>query len=260
MKYVNTDSLNGIPGRCLEEKSVFSFRCHSDLSCYNRCCRNLNLFLYPYDILVLKNSLGISSDQFLDRYVDVVLREGNFFPEVLLKMRENETRDCIFLSESGCTVYTYRPHTCRLFPVEQGFVSDSDTQKTRFIHFFRPPDFCLGSREERTFTPLEWVQNQGAEEHTKMILLWAQTKQLFQNNPWGNEGPMGPKGKMGFMAAYNLDRFREFVFGSSFLKRYRVRPPVIQSILSDETELMKFGLSWIRLYLWGIQTIDISIR
>jgi hypothetical protein len=216
--------------------------------------------LYPYDVIVLKKFLGISSDQFLDVYVDVVMREGNFFPEVLLKMREDKEKGCVFLSNSGCSVYNCRPHTCRLFPVEQGFISDGHTGNTRFIHFFRPPDFCLGPNENQSFSSSGWIQNQQADEYTKMILLWAETKYLFHDNPWGSEGPMGAKGKMAFMAAYNLDRFREFIFKSSFLNRYQVRPELIQKILSSETELMKFGFSWIRFYMWGIQSGDILIR
>jgi hypothetical protein len=54
-----------------------------------------------------------------------------------------------------------------------------------------------------------------------MTARWASIKALFQKDPWGPEGLNGAKGKMAFMAAYNIDRFRGFVFQSSFLKRYR---------------------------------------
>ncbi len=40
---------------------------------FSLCCRNLNLFLYPYDVIRLKKGLEITSDQFLDKYVDIVL-------------------------------------------------------------------------------------------------------------------------------------------------------------------------------------------
>jgi hypothetical protein len=96
MKYVDLDKLKEIPGRRIEAEDTFSFRCHPGIGCFNRCCRNLNLFLYPYDVLRLKNALGISSDEFLDQYVDVVLRSGNFFPEVLLRMSPNEEKDCTY--------------------------------------------------------------------------------------------------------------------------------------------------------------------
>jgi len=131
MKYVDIDKLDEFPGKRLEDGDTFQFQCHSKLDCFNLCCRNLNLFLYPYDVVRLKKKLGISSDEFLDKYVDVVLRESSFFPEVLLHMSEDEEKTCPFLTKSGCTVYSDRPDACRMFPVEQGALYDSETKKAK---------------------------------------------------------------------------------------------------------------------------------
>ena len=109
--------------------SMFQFRCEPDVECYMQCCRKLDLILYPYDIIRLKNRLGISSDQLLDQHVDVVLRPSNFFPEVLLRMSENREKTCPFLIESGCSVYPDRPDTCRTFPVEQGAFFNANNRK-----------------------------------------------------------------------------------------------------------------------------------
>ena len=92
MKPIDLDKLKDLPGRQIGEKDAFTFRCYPGIGCYNRCCRNLNLFLYPYDVLRLKNALAISSDEFLEQYVDVVLRSSNFFLEVLLRMSENKDK------------------------------------------------------------------------------------------------------------------------------------------------------------------------
>ena len=91
MKKIETDKIDQLKGTRIKEDDTFSFRCHKDLGCFNKCCRNLNLFLYPYDVVRLKNCLGVSSDIFLDKYVDVVLRPASFFPDILLKM--SETKD-----------------------------------------------------------------------------------------------------------------------------------------------------------------------
>jgi hypothetical protein len=69
----------------------------------------------------------------------------------------------------------------------------------------------------------QWADDQEAVTHNRMTARWASIKALFQKDPWGAEGLNGSKGKMAFMAAYNIDRFRDFVFQSSFLKRYRVK-------------------------------------
>ena len=260
MKYVDIDNLNQVPGRRLEAGDTFSFHCHSGVDCFNLCCRNLNLFLYPYDVVRLKNRLGISSDQFLDTHVDIVLRPSSFFPEVLLRMSENREKTCPFLTESGCSVYPDRPDTCRTFPVEQGALFNAKTRKAELVCFFRPPDFCLGPDENKQWTISGWAQDQDAVFYQKMTMYWMELKRLFQADPWGTEGPQGPKAKMAFMATYNIDRFRDFVFNSSFLKRYKVKTAVLKKIKADDEELLKFGFDWVKLFLWGIKSKKIRPR
>lgn len=254
MKYVDIDNIDQLPGRRLREGNSFKFRCHPDIACFNRCCRNLNLFLYPYDVLQLKKNLGISTDRFLDEYVDVVLREANYFPEVLLRMSNDKERSCPFLADAGCRVYPDRPHTCRTFPLEQGLIYDEATGKNRQVYFFRPPDFCLGQHENTDWTIETWSLDQKAAEYNRMTVEWAAIKQLFQSNPWGREGPDGSKAKMAFMATYNIDPFRDFVFNSSFLKRYKVKSTLIKKARRDDVALLKLGFAWVKQFVWGISS------
>lgn len=254
MKYIDSDDLKKLPGRRLKSDDTFLFRCHPNIECFNLCCRNLNLFLYPYDIIRLKKRLGISSAAFLDKHVDVVMRPSSFFPEVLLRMSENKEKTCPFLDESGCSVYPDRPDTCRSFPVEQGVLYDAESGNTKPMHFFRPPDFCLGRHEKTVWTIQSWVNDQEAVLYHKMTARWADLKRRFQTDPWGDQGPEGPKAKMAFMATYNIDAFRDFLFSSTFLKRYKVKSALTKKIRTDDVELMTFGFEWVKFYIWGIRT------
>jgi hypothetical protein len=56
--------------------------------------------------------------------------------------------------------------------------------------------------------------------------------------------------KMFFLVSYNLDKFREFVFESSFLDRYEVDKATLDRIKDDEIELLKFGLKWLKWLLF----------
>ncbi len=67
MKTVRNEDMAALKGRRLAPGETFMFRCHPDIGCFNRCCRNLNLFLYPYDVVRLKQALGVTADVFLDR-------------------------------------------------------------------------------------------------------------------------------------------------------------------------------------------------
>ncbi len=259
MKSVDPQTIDQLPGRLLGKNDTFAFACHKDLACFNQCCRNLNLFLYPYDVIRLRKKLGMDSDQFLDTHVDVVMRKGNFFPDVLLRMADNAAKTCPFLSDQGCTVYPDRPDTCRTFPVEHGLLFKDQATPPEIVSFFRPPDFCQGQHESRNWTLADWADDQEAVIYNRMTARWATVKALFTQDPWGPEGINGAKGKMAFMAAYNIDRFREFVFQSSFLKRYRVKKARVKKLRASDRELLLFGLEWIRHFVWGMPSDSIRI-
>ena len=260
MKTLDRQDIDKLPGKRLKTGERFSFKCHPELACFNRCCRNLNLFLYPYDVLRLKQHLGITSDEFLDQYVDVILREGKHFPDVLLRMKDNDENACTFLTDDGCAVYPDRPDTCRRFPMEQGLYFDARAQKAELLHIFRPPDFCLGPNEDEVWTAQTWTQDQEAEMYQKMTIQWAELQQLFQTDPWGVEGAEGKRAKMAFMATYNVDRFREFVFGSTFLDRYKVKRDLLKKLQKDEVQLMRFGFEWVKLFLFDMKSKKIRPR
>ncbi|UCD79851.1 MAG: YkgJ family cysteine cluster protein [Desulfobacterales bacterium] len=258
MKYFDIEEMDNLPGVRIKEGDTFRFRCHPDVGCFNRCCHNLNLFLYPYDVLRLKQFLQMSSDAFLDKYVDIVMRPSNYFPEVLLRMSDNTGNACPFVGESGCAVYDHRPDTCRNFPVEQGVLYNAAQRKAEPVYFFRPPDFCLGKHETQVWRITDWVADQETEQYYNMTIRWAELKKLFQKDPWGFEGPEGPRAKMAFMATYNIDRFRDFVFQSSFLKRYLIKSTLRKQLKTDDAALLKFGFEWVKVFIWGMQSKDIK--
>jgi hypothetical protein len=53
------------------------------------------------------------------------------------------------------------------------------------------------------------------------------------------------------MALYNVDKFRDFVFKSSFLDRFELDPARIERIKRDDEELLKFGIAWRKFGLFG---------
>ena len=103
----------------MADKDKFRFECHSGVTCFTKCCKNADMYLYPYDIIRLKKNLGISSDEFLKKHTISAFRDNAFFPNLMLKMSNNEEKSCPFLSNNGCTVYEDRPFSCRAYPLER---------------------------------------------------------------------------------------------------------------------------------------------
>ena len=52
-------------------QNFMNFNCNCDNECFNECCSDLNQALTPYDVLRLKSSLGISSQDFLKTYTSL---------------------------------------------------------------------------------------------------------------------------------------------------------------------------------------------
>ncbi|MDO9265047.1 MAG: YkgJ family cysteine cluster protein [Desulfosalsimonadaceae bacterium] len=258
MKLVETDNLSDVRGRMIKDTDTFAFRCHPGVSCFNKCCRNLNFYLNPYDIIRLKQNLNIPSDAFIENYTDIVLRPGHYFPDVLLRMADNPEKTCPFLTDTGCRVYADRPHTCRAFPVEHGLYVDAEKNATQLVHFFRPPEFCEGRHENTVWTLKTWEADQEAAFYNQMTAAWANVMRLFQADPFGGQGPEGQKGRMAFMAAYNVDAFRKFVLNSTFLQRYKIQAGLRMRVKTDDVAVFKLGMAWIKMFLLGIKTSEIK--
>jgi hypothetical protein len=254
MKYIDAKEIDTLPGQRIYPQDTFNFRCAPEVSCFNLCCRNLNLFLYPYNIIRLKNRLKISSSSFIDHYTDIIMRDHSFFPDVLLKMADNNEKTCPFLTENGCRVYEDRPDACRTFPVEMGIQYHEKSNTYEPVYYFRPPDFCKGVNENQSWTIEKWMIDQKIETYRHMTIQWAKVKSLFQSDPWGAEGMNGQKGKMAFMAIYNIDEFRNFVFNSSFLKRYKVQHILLNKMKKNDEILLTFSFEWVKLFVWGISS------
>ncbi|MCP4569389.1 MAG: YkgJ family cysteine cluster protein, partial [FCB group bacterium] len=89
----------------LTEESEFSFACHPGVPCFNACCGDINIFLTPYDVIRLKNRLGITSGEFLSKFTISPFDENTKYPILLFKMQENEGKTCHFVKDEGCSVY-----------------------------------------------------------------------------------------------------------------------------------------------------------
>ena len=58
--------LDALPALGADDR--LGFACHPGVPCFNACCRDLDLLLYPYDVLRLRRALGLDSPGFLSRH------------------------------------------------------------------------------------------------------------------------------------------------------------------------------------------------
>jgi Fe-S-cluster containining protein len=246
------DQLSKLPqgrGPVLRETDTFTFACHPGVSCFTRCCRNTDMYLYPYDIIRLKTRLGISSGEFLEKHTTAYIRDNPYFPNVMLKMSESENKACPFLTDDGCTVYEDRPFSCRAYPMERAVARYGEAGNREVCYFIARHDYCLGHQEDRQWSIASWMTNQALSDFNAANDAWVDIETLFRANPWGDRGLDSPAIKMAFMACFNVDKLRAFVFDTSFMSRFDVPPERIEKIQTDDTAMMLFGFDWVRFFL-----------
>ncbi len=239
----------------LDEDAKFDFKCHSGLSCFNKCCNDVNIFLTPYDIIRLKNRLGISSSEFLEKYTIIPIEENLKHPIVILKMN-SETLDCPLLSIDGCTVYVDRPWSCRMYPLGMASPSESISNEQEEFYFLLKEPICQGFTENKEWTILEWKDNQGVNEYTELGEMF---KEISCNDHFVKGKITEPvKLEMFYMVCYDIDKFREFLYRSSFFKRFAVEDELINKMRTDDVELLTFGFKWLKYSLFGEPTLNLK--
>lgn len=234
----------------LSKKEKFTFQCHPDIDCFMICCRNVDMYLYPYDILRLKNYIGISSQDFLENYVRVV--QGNahpYFPSLMLRLSEDSEKSCPFLDTKGCTVYQDRPSACRMYPLERAVDRSPDKSNEREFYFMTNHSYCHGHSEEKNFTVKNWIRDQRLDEYNLMDELWVEMDTVFAANPWSGEGHGGSKQQMAFTACYDIDNFRQMVAKHSLLDRFTLTRDQKRRINESDVELLKFAYDWLKYFL-----------
>jgi uncharacterized protein len=235
--------------------NTFKFRCYKGIQCFTHCCADLNLVLTPYDIVRIKNRLGVPSDVFLNEYTDTTMDSHPKFPMVKLKMSQDNKRRCPFVTADGCTIYEDRPGACRLYPLGRAATKQDAQRDSREKFFIVNEEHCLGFKEDREWTLREWLTNEGVDEYNRMNDQWLEI--ITSQKTLGPKKDAQQKTQMFFMASYNLDKFREFIFKSRFFERFEVESGLKSRLASDDVELMKFSFDWLKFSLFGEKTIQI---
>lgn len=103
-------------GRLYEANDMVKADCQDCKGCFD-CCTGMgdSVVLDPLDVWRLSQGLHLSVDQLLAGKIELGVTDGNILPH--LRMTGAEER-CIFLNGNGrCSIHSFRPGFCRLFPL-----------------------------------------------------------------------------------------------------------------------------------------------
>ncbi len=228
--------------RHLDDSETFTFACHPGVPCFTECCRELDLALTPYDVLRLKNGLGMHSGRFLERYVIIEHDPQAVFPVCYLTMVDDGRASCVFVRPGGCSVYADRPAACRAYPVGRGAARQPDgTISERFLLIREP--HCQGFAEAETRTAPQYLAEQGLEDYFRFN---DPVTRLLQH-PGIREGFRPDRHQLDqyIMALYNLDLFRQEMADNRITLRRPLTPAELQGLAGDDEQLLLLAIRWL---------------
>ena len=227
--------------RLMTWDDTFRFRCHQKIDCFNSCCRDVTILLNPMDVVRLRKKLGISSTDFIETYTHLLVSRQSGLPALALKMTQDEHKQCQFVTEDGCSVYDSRPYSCRLYPL--------DTEQGVEYTFAVDENRCHGLCETQEWTVERWRNEQGLYDYDDID---HNLKDVMHADMLWEEKIVDQRMQdMFLMAVYDVDRFREFVFESSFLKKFNIDDDILQKIKNDDVAMLYFASQWLRFVLFG---------
>lgn len=225
----------------------FTFACHKGLKCYRSCCRDVTIFLTPYDVIRMKKALGLTSSEFLEQYTDMVIMPSKHLPLVQLRMNPDNDLKCFFLRQHGCAHYDHRPWACRMFPLDERFEGG--------YKVIPSPERCHGLVEGDQWAVKDWLMDQGATQSKEADGSYDSfaSHEFLRQLDITNEQIQ----KMLVTSLYDMDAFRDFVLKSTFLQRFELEPELVEAIKTDDTVLLELGYAWVRFGLFGQKSLKL---
>jgi Fe-S-cluster containining protein len=238
-------------------ESQIQFDCHCGISCFNACCKNIDITLTPYDILRLRKHLGLSSQEFVSRFTLPFEMDHHGLPGLKLLTKAG-TMECVFLRESGCSVYDDRPTACRYYALGIMGVRKKDASVVEDIYFLVKEAHCRGHEEPKQLTVGQYRQEQGAERYDEMNREWRDIVIKKRSSGPTIGTPSERSLQLFDMCSYDLDSFREFIQFPGFQALFQVDPQRFQQLRTDDEALLRFAMAFLKQVLFGERNIPMK--
>jgi hypothetical protein len=114
---------------------------------------------------------------------------------------------------------------------------------------------CMGFEQNKTWSVDEWLSDQDLGEYNRFNDL---LMELYMLGFRARSGELSTQRlQMFMMACYNLDKFREFIFRSSFLTKFEFSQEKAISLETNDSCLLEFAFEWLKLALFRIPTLKL---
>ncbi len=228
----------------------FQFQCGPGVACFNQCCQDLNQALTPYDVLRLRSHLHLSWDRIHEQYVVLYTGPSTGLPVAMFRFQNDAEKRCPFVRSEGCSVYSARPTSCRLYPVARAIQRSRNDGRISEHFALIKETHCRGFERGPKQTVRQWLESQQVREglavDDRMMELIALKNRL-------RPGPLAPgQQQWAVMAFYDLDRLKEHVATNSLPAMGAGEPPPTDAM--DEIQWLSWAMAWLKRALFGTQS------
>ena len=219
---MNKDLLEISDGKLYGHNDMVKISCYDCAGC-SSCCQDMgqSVWLDPYDVYQLTRNLGKTMDDLIAKEVELHVEDGLIVPN--LRMVGEQEPKCAFLNEEGrCSIHSFRPGYCRLFPLGRNYEEDTLT-------YFVLKDACPAPNKSKIKIN-KWLGVPNLKSYEKFLVEWhAFTKMLrglYAEYPQEDE----------FMKAVNMSYLQMFYmipYTGDFYQEFEARMAKMKEFLRN---------------------------
>ena len=150
-------------GRLYSANDMVRTDCNGCNEC-SACCQGMgnSIVLDPFDIYGITENLGLGFGELLKKALELNVVDGVILPNLRM---QDEQEGCFFLTKEGrCSIHSFRPGVCRLFPLGRYYESGSFRY---FLQVYECP------KENKTKVKVrKWIDIPDLKRYEKFVTDW----------------------------------------------------------------------------------------
>lgn len=151
-------------GKFYELQELVRANCQDCVGCHD-CCTGMGdtILLDPYDVWLLRKATGKTLQELLESgKIALTIRDGLVLPHIQMN---SKTDACPFLNVEGrCSIHSYRPGMCRLFPLGRNYEDGK-------LNYILLTEECKKKNRSKIKVS-QWIGVEPAREYHAFVLRW----------------------------------------------------------------------------------------
>jgi len=150
-------------GRIYGLQDMVRAACNDCEGCH-ACCEDMgdSIILDPLDVYMLQKNLGVTVESLIEKKIELRMVDGLILPNMMMS---EETNCCIFLNPEGrCSIHSFRPGICRLFPL--GRIYDEEG-----LSYFLQSEGCIKQNRSKVKVA-KWLDTPELKRNQQYLIDW----------------------------------------------------------------------------------------